>query len=40
MADAKPLASRFGMNITIEVFWRSSLDVICSQIAEFKRLVE
>jgi oligoendopeptidase F len=39
MADANTLAARFDMDITTEGFWRSSLDVICKQIAEFERLV-
>ena len=39
MADAKTLAARFGMDITTEEFWRSSLDVIRKQIVEFERLV-
>jgi len=33
------LAARFGMDITIEEFWRSSLDGIRKQIAEFEPLV-
>ena len=37
--DAKTLAARFGMDITTEAFWRSSLDVIRKQIAEFQHLV-
>ena len=39
MADAKTLAARFGMDLTTEEFWRSSLDVIRKQITEFERLV-
>ena len=39
MADTKTLAARFGMDITTEAFWRSSLDVIRKQIVEFERLV-
>jgi oligoendopeptidase F len=38
MVDAKTLAARFGMDITTEGFWRSSLDIIRKQIAEFERL--
>ena len=39
MADAKTLGERFGFDITTEDFWRSSLEVIRMQIAEFERLV-
>ena len=39
MADAKTLAARFGMDITAEDFWRSSLDVVRKQFTEFERLV-
>jgi len=39
MADAKTLAIRFGMDIQSVDFWRSSLDVIRTQIAEFERLL-
>ncbi len=39
MADAKTVAARFGMGITTEGFWHSSLDFIRRQIAEFERLV-
>jgi len=39
MADAKTLAARFGMDIQSVDFWRSRLNVIRKQIAEFERLV-
>ena len=39
MYDAKTLAARFGIDITTVDFWRSSLDIIRAQIAEFERLV-
>ena len=39
IADAKTLATRFGMDIQSVDFWRSSLDVIRNQIAEFERLL-
>jgi oligoendopeptidase F len=40
MADARTLAARFGIDITDIAFWRSSLDVIRAQIAEFEQLVK
>ena len=40
MYDAKTLAARFGIDITTVAFWRSSLDIIRVQIAEFERLVK
>ena len=39
MYDARTLAARFGIDITPADFWRSSLDIIRVQIAEFERLV-
>ena len=39
LADAATLAQRFGIDITTPDFWRSSLDVIREQIADFERLV-
>ncbi len=40
LADAVTLAKRFGIDIQSIDFWRSSLDVIRGQIADFERLVE
>lgn len=40
IADAKTLAARFGIDTHSVDFWRSSLDVIRTQIAEFERLIE
>jgi len=39
LADAITLSKRFGINVEDVAFWRSSLDVIRSQIEEFERLV-
>ena len=39
MADAVTLCRRFGSDITTPDFWRSSLDIIRSQIAEFEAMV-
>lgn len=39
MADAVTLCRRFGSDITTPDFWRSSLDIIRGQIAEFERMV-
>ncbi|HLK57805.1 MAG TPA: hypothetical protein VKU00_14660 [Chthonomonadaceae bacterium] len=39
-ADARTLAACSGMDIHSVDFWRSSLDVIRTQIAEFEHLVE
>jgi oligoendopeptidase F len=39
MADAKTLASRFGIDITDVAFWRSSLDVVRQRIDEFEQLI-
>ena len=40
LADAVNLARRFGIDIQSIDFWRSSLDVIRGQIADFECLVE
>jgi oligoendopeptidase F len=40
LADAVPLAARFGIDIQSVDFWRSSLDVIRGQIREFEQLIE
>jgi len=40
MADAVTLCKGFGFDITKPDFWRSSLDVIREQIAEFEELVK
>lgn len=40
LADAVTLCSRFGSDITKPGFWRSSLDIIRGQIAEFERMVK
>jgi oligoendopeptidase F len=39
MDDAATLAARFGIDIRTPAFWRSSLDIIRADIAEFERLV-
>ncbi len=39
MEDAVTLCRRFGFDIERQEFWRSSLDIIRAQIAEFQRLV-
>jgi pepF/M3 family oligoendopeptidase len=39
MDDAATLAARFGIDIRTPDFWRSSLDIIRADIAEFERLV-
>jgi len=39
MADAATLGKRFGADVQKVDFWRSSLDVIRKQIAEFEGLV-
>lgn len=40
MADARALGARFGVDVTQEAFWQSSLDVIRTQIAALEQLVE
>ena len=40
LADAATLAQRFGIDITQQDFWRSSLNVIRGQIEEFAQLVQ
>ncbi|MBV9468177.1 MAG: hypothetical protein JOZ57_02895, partial [Abitibacteriaceae bacterium] len=40
LADAKTLAQRFDVDITGTAFWKSSLDVIRQQIADFEELTK
>ncbi|MCW3099745.1 MAG: family oligoendopeptidase [Chthonomonadaceae bacterium] len=40
MADAITLGARFGIDVQSIDFWRSSLDVIRGQIAEFEKMIE
>ncbi len=39
MADAQTLAGEFGIDLRSIDFWRTSLDVIRGQMAEFERLL-
>lgn len=39
MADAATLASRFGINLRTEDFWRASLEIIRQDIDQFESLI-
>lgn len=40
LADARTLAQNFGIDITSQAFWESSLDVIRAQIGEYEKSVD